>query len=140
MKQFTIDTPDLLNLKAKISAFGFDTSNISKAIAAYEKFLYIIKLNPSLKAVPTKEIDEVWHYHLSFPALYKKDCIKYFGRVIGHKQAITATELKENEENYIRTSEIWYSAFHGYYGSKEQMAICGVDGGDEGTVNDGKDH
>lgn len=104
-------------------------------INQYEKFLFLLKKYPGLKAVPTKQIDIVWHYHLQDQSLYKKDCDEIFGYQIIHKEAKTDKEISELEGNYNLTNQLWLLNFNSPLGSKSDMAVCGVDGdgGDSGN-------
>lgn len=104
-------------------------------IIQYEKFLYLLKKYPGLKAVPTKQIDIIWHYHLQNTSLYQKDCNEIFGYPIIHKEAQTNNEINELDSKYNLTNQLWFLNFNELLGSKNDMAVCGVDGdgGDSGN-------
>jgi hypothetical protein len=104
-------------------------------IEQYEKFLFLIKKHSGLKAVPTKQIDMVWHYHLEFTDLYATDCKNIFGRTIIHKQPATDKEFKDLEDKFKLTNRLWFLNYNEQMGSEKDMAICGVDGdgGDNGN-------
>lgn len=50
----------------------------------YKRFLSLIKLNPGIKIVPTKQMDEFWHQHILDTVAYEKDCQKIFGFFLHH--------------------------------------------------------
>lgn len=104
-------------------------------ISQYEKFLFLLKKYPGLKAVPTKQIDIVWHYHLQNQSLYEKDCNEIFGYPIIHNEAKTDKEIIDLESKYNLTNQLWLLNFNDLLGSKNDMAVCGVDGdgGDSGN-------
>lgn len=104
-------------------------------IIQYEKFLYLLKQYPGLKAVPTKGIDIIWHYHLQNESLYQKDCKEIFGYSITHKEAQTDEEINELDRKYNLTNQLWLLNFNEILGSQNDMAVCGVDGdgGDSGN-------
>jgi hypothetical protein len=125
--------PHLSDLR-KILTTKKDVSN--NFIEEYEKFLFLLKKYPGLKAVPTKEIDIVWHYHQQNSILYNEDCIRIFGYTIKHKEAITDREIDQLDNWYQLTNRLWFLNFSEYLGSKNDMAVCGVDGDGCDTGND----
>jgi hypothetical protein len=139
MKPIVLKKPNLTELKERLRT-STEIENVELALANYEMFFCLLKLNPTLKAVPTKSIDTIWHYHLSLPSLYKSDCLNYFGHIVGHNPAKTKKEKLRLKANYKKTSELWFSTFQLKYGDKNEMAICGVDGGDDGGDNGGNDY
>ena len=97
---------------------------------AYEMYLSLIKHYPWLKAVPTKRIDKVWHYHISQSELYFEDCSRIVGHLISHKVVKKATDKNRLRENYNLTNQLWQISFNVPMGSDLEMAACGVDGDD----------
>ncbi len=122
------------DLRILVSKLESKSSRIRKSILNYEKFFYLIKKNPGIKLVPTKDIDKIWHIHRANTDLYKKDSVFITGYVVGHKEAKTKVELHANKRNYSFTSQLWQSTFNLKYGNNQDMALCGVDGdgGDDG--------
>lgn len=122
----TINVKPLLGLREKIAAEGIAYED--EQINDYEKFLALVGLYPQLKAVPTKEIDDIWHLHLSFYPLYQKDCMTALGRVPHHKlfDVIGTSQL----HSFRLTGVVWNLHYGEPYGTGCEMAACGVDGDD----------
>ena len=62
------------------------------AVYRYEKFwlpLLRKNFNENLDLedtlIPPIDVDWVWHVHMLSPTSYKKDCSRYFGRLIDHR-------------------------------------------------------
>ncbi len=140
MKPQSFNTPNFSELRQKLKMTNIE--DIEYKITEYEKFFFLIKKYPKLKAVPTKSIDIVWHYHLGDTNLYNKDCIAYVGHAIQHKESTSNAELLDLENNFRTTNELWLLNFDQSLGSRDEMAICGVgddDGGDNGGGHGGND-
>ena len=132
MKHNSINSPVLMELKNTIE--NSNRKSLSLNFDSYKKFLFLLKKYPTLKAVPTKAIDEVWHCHFENKELYAKDCISYFGHIIKHKEFSGQQELVQQEKNYQLTNKLWALNFNTQFGEVSEMAFCGVDGdgGDDG--------
>jgi hypothetical protein len=63
---------------------GWTKEQVNRAIAKYAMFLCLIALYPGLRIIPSREIDRVWHHHLSDTQKYAEDCQKLFGCFIHH--------------------------------------------------------
>ena len=50
----------------------------------YKKWLTIKKENPKMDIVPSKFIDEFWHYHVLDTRSYAQDCKNVFGYFLHH--------------------------------------------------------
>lgn len=137
MIRTTYNKPNLSELKNSLINSCGTVKDTDILLTEYEKFLFLIKKYPSLKAVPTKSIDTIWHYHLNDKELYAKDCISYFGHIIPHKEASSKDEVIELKKYYNLTNKLWLLNFNTPLGDTSEMAICGVDGGDEGGDNGG---
>jgi hypothetical protein len=51
---------------------------------AYRQFLALKMAYPDRDIVPTKAIDEFWHYHILDTAKYARDCERLFGCMLDH--------------------------------------------------------
>lgn len=63
---------------------------IKEGVQMYLQFLKNHKImgSPERFEVPIKLIDRVWHTHMCETEQYRKDCIKYFGKIIEHRSEI----------------------------------------------------
>lgn len=50
----------------------------------YKQFLYLSKYNTEVSIVPTKEVDEFWHFHIQDTQKYAEDCQYFLGRMFHH--------------------------------------------------------
>ena len=75
---------DLEPIAFQLRRNGKTRQQTKRAIAKYLMFLFLAYLYPNLTIVPTQEIDEVWHHHISDTAKYKSDCQLLFGRFLDH--------------------------------------------------------
>lgn len=50
----------------------------------YRRFLYLCKLHPAARLVPTAPIDVFWHYHILDTVKYHEDCEGLFGYYLHH--------------------------------------------------------
>ncbi len=114
-------------LRGKISNSNFGISTIE--FENYCKFIYVVKKNPNLNVVPTKQIDKVWHLHMSDSNLYKKDCLSYVGYIVKHKKD-SKTISNQHIENYLYTNQLWQQYFNSKLGDLTNIAVREVDGGD----------
>ncbi|ORX52026.1 hypothetical protein DM01DRAFT_1066204 [Hesseltinella vesiculosa] len=73
-----------------------DVHRFSNAIRRYHDFLYLMKTNPSMIAVPTIEIDAAWHTHMLCSAHYRHFGLHYMQRVINHDDTIPETKLAQH--------------------------------------------
>jgi hypothetical protein len=141
MNTRTNQIPKFNELRKLILSAQLDSNSLSKSVLNYERFFHLIKKNPGVKLVPTKDIDIVWHFHLTNFELYKLDSVQSTGYFVKHKRAKTKIELDANKLNYDLTNQLWQSTFNIPYGNYEDMAFCGVDGdgGDDGGYGNNDD-
>lgn len=100
----------------------------------YEKFLRLLQIYPTLKAVPTKAIDNIWHQHLNNSELYNRDCKILFGKRLFHKESLGKSEKDKLKKNYSLTNKLWLKEYLTTMGNLKNMALCGVgDDGDSGN-------
>lgn len=70
----------------------------------YKRFLTLIKLNPGLEIVPTKQMDKFWHQHILDTVAYQNDCMQIFGFFLHHFPYF-GINGKEDQENLFKTFE-----------------------------------
>ena len=85
------------------------------AVYRYEKFwlpLLRKNFNENLDLedtlIPPIDVDWVWHVHMLSPTSYKKDCSRYFGRLIDHRMT---TRDDGTCEKVATTKKIWAQNF-----------------------------
>jgi len=87
---------------------------VEQAIARYKMFLLLVYLYPNTTIVPTREIDEVWHKHLSDTRKYREDCELLFGRFIDHFPYFGLRgelDRQDLETSFVRTKALFEQHF-----------------------------
>lgn len=84
-----IDEIDLTMVKMKLcdadDGPGWSPERAAVAEICYKRYLKMVAaVEPSVKLVPTKEIDTVWHQHILDTRAYADDCERVFGRFLHH--------------------------------------------------------
>lgn len=130
--QNLIAVPKYVELKN--ARYHWDINRTStQDLQNYRRFLFLLKKYPLLKAVPTKAIDRIWHFHLENTTCYRNDCMSYFGRVVIHREMKDKSEMIQQRKNYKSTNRLWLLNFEMLLGEVSDMAFCGVDGDDSGV-------
>lgn len=77
---------DLSVVMARVSREHADWSpdRLAQAELDYRAYLAKGKLDGSVKHIPSKDVDEVWHAHILFTKQYHRDCDDYFGFYFHH--------------------------------------------------------
>ncbi len=84
----TIDSLDLDPIKFKLmdslDGEGWSREKADAVEREYRRFLCLNHIHASApKAiVPSKDVDEFWHYHILDTMKYQRDCISVFGRFL----------------------------------------------------------
>lgn len=82
---------------------------LEHALLRYHCFLDLTAASPNLMAVPTLDIDLIWHSHQLMGGRYGVDCDIYIGRRVDHplatEESILSTALDD-------TCRAWQSRFH----------------------------
>lgn len=73
-----------LHLPPEKDGLGWSIEKVAEMIQQYRGFLFVIWKFPDDIAVPTHDLDEVWHTHILFTDKYKKDCKHIFGKYVDH--------------------------------------------------------
>lgn len=86
----------------------------------YQKFLYLHFKYCGTPMCPTPHIDHVWHQHMLNPIIYHQDCMKWFGKILGHDAILGLTEdgKKLLKERTMFMSVIWKQEFDEEFGDK----------------------
>ncbi len=106
---------DLLASAQKSPSFPKDWSErqIRREIDRYEKFLLLAQRHPSQPLAPTKNIDEIWHMHMTHPRAYYEDCIRLFGDILDHDGGFGSLpdELPVLQQTFAMTAALWRQEF-----------------------------
>lgn len=81
--------------------------------ARYLKFVHLISTDRTLFAVPTDDIDFIWHTHMADSKNYRQFCQERFGFVINHD--FSDQDRNEGSKLYSQfqeTSARWDSLYH----------------------------
>ena len=113
---------ELLCQKETLENFDF-----SKSYNEYQKFLYLIYKYPKSAICPTRYIDHVWHNHMLDPIAYYNDCMKWFGKIIGHDATLGLNEESKKilDKYFENTCELWKKEYQEIYANPNDKAICG---------------
>jgi hypothetical protein len=92
---------------------SWSDDDIRRELARYEKFLILAQRHPGQPLAPTKNIDEMWHLHMTHPRAYRDDCMRLFGDILDHDGGFGAdpAELTELQRTFARTAELWQQEF-----------------------------
>ena len=80
----------------------------------YKRFLVLNLLYENEAIVPTKEIDEFWHYHILDTEKYAEDCQNTFGYFLHHFPYFGMRgeeDAKDLERSFARTQELFVHEF-----------------------------
>lgn len=94
-----------------------------KAISRYLSFLYLAHCYPRIPLVPSYDIDQIWHYHISDTVKYAEDCQFLFGRFIHHFSYFGVCG-ETDRQNLLRTYALTQVLFRKHFG--EELAINDV--------------
>ena len=84
------------------------------AESQYKKWLTIKKENPNVDIVPSKFIDEFWHYHILDTRSYAYDCNNVFGYFLHHYPyfGIYGEEDEQNlNDAFVETCKLYEERF-----------------------------
>lgn len=96
--------------------------DIRRELGRYEKFLLLAQRYPGHPLAPTKNIDEIWHLHMTHPRAYYEDCQRLFGDILDHDGGFgaDADELPELQSTFAKTAELWECEFGEPYVAKSE--------------------
>ena len=79
---------DLSMVKMKLmdaeEGLGWSGSLVNAVEVEYRKFLYLNLLRPTGDVVPSKLVDDMWHFHILDTRAYAEDCNAVFGNFFHH--------------------------------------------------------
>lgn len=76
---------------------------------AYTRWLELARLYPRFALTPTREIDRVWHEHMTDPAQYAADCLRFAGYVPEHNER---PSVRERRKGFSRLRRLWKLHFN----------------------------
>ena len=99
-----------------------DKKFLETSFSRYEKFLLLMKNNPSEFFVPCYDIDLIWRTHLMETLAYHSDCTALNGKLINRDDTVNflGTNFDQNSNiktSFAKTSVIWEAA----YGEKYEI-------------------
>jgi len=104
-----IEILDLESIMVKVmnqnEGLGWSLEYTTKIAIEYKKYLTTCLDNKDLPIVPSKPIDEFWHFHILDTMKYQEDCQNIFGYFLHHFPYFGMRD-KEDEENL---NEAWES-------------------------------
>jgi len=80
----------------------------------YKRFLILNLKYPTVFIVPTREIDEFWHFHILDTEKYAEDCQITFGHFLHHFPYFGMRgqdDKKELDRSFTKTKELFLSEF-----------------------------
>jgi hypothetical protein len=120
---------DLDCIKVKImeseEGLGWSRAQADAAEKLYKRFLFLSAISDS-PIVPTKTIDQFWHFHILDTRKYAKDCDLIFGYFLHHFPylGIRSADDSQRLQNLFETScAIYRSTFDESY-PDEKSASC----------------
>ena len=90
----------------------FTRAQAARAIWQYGLFLFVAQQYPSMRLVPTEEIDAVLHAHIATARQYQDDCQTLFGGCVHHSAGLgTRGDRAEWLEAFDRTKQLFEKTF-----------------------------
>jgi hypothetical protein len=87
-------------------------SAAERMIGKYQNFFKLMGANKRLMAVPTLDVDLVWHTHQLSPARYYKHSVAVTNQLIDHDDKVKETVLSDS---FARTTQIYERTFKEVY-------------------------
>ncbi len=106
---------------------GWDINEARRVEELYRKWLFLHVLFPEERLVPSKEIDEMWHYHILDTLKYKEDCERMFGRFLHHfpySGMLNKEDERQHKEAFERTKELFAQVYGEQY-AEEALCMSG---------------
>jgi len=102
--------PIMVKIMDKDEGLGWSLDYTKIITEEYRKYLTLCLENPELAIVPSKPIDEFWHFHILDTLKYQEDCNDIFGYFLHHFPYF-GMRNKKDEENL---KEAWESTLELY--------------------------
>ena len=90
---------------------NWDEGTLEKNIHNYRHFLMFMLIHPDMGAIPTYEIDDLWHAHILDTRKYAEDCNQIFGYFVHHVPAYTDEKKVELHTEFLTMATIWEKDF-----------------------------
>ena len=108
-----IDSIDFTQIIGKmVERDGWLRSDARRCCELYRRYLFLRrKYSHDHKLPPSKEIDEVWHYHILDTKKYRRDCDAIFGEYHDHYPYFGFDDLTEHGDlsEAFETTKIFFS-------------------------------
>lgn len=118
--QQKLDALDLESIARRLmhpeDGLGWSREQVTKAIARYKMFLYLMYLYPNGAIIPTREMDIVWHFHILDTRKYALDCEYLFGYFLHHRPGSGSTRSLAQEYAVERAFAATLGLFTKYCG------------------------
>lgn len=130
---------DLEPIKVKLmdedSGPGWSLEQANAAEQEYRRFLYLMKTHPQEPAIPLRDVDQFWHFHILDTMKYAADCQAVFGYFL-HHFPYAGMRGKADREAYdqlvARTKALYAAAFHeDYVHSSARSRLAAAPGGSD---------
>lgn len=113
----------------------WDLERFSTALAEYQRFLTLCKVNPEAKVMAPADVDELWHVHMLDSVHYTADCQRMFGGYLHHDPCIGEPDPFNTEE----TLGLYQTQFGEEPGPAwKAMLTCAGPGKGCGSITTGK--
>lgn len=104
----------------------FGRGRREKVLQRYMNFWRLAKRNPAKPLAPTEDIDAMWHLHMLHPQSYSKDCLSYFGYILGHNLGFATHGSNQRKliEIFKSTASLYRSTFNEpYTGGRQNFQV-----------------
>lgn len=88
------------------------SDTMMRLITKYNRFIQIMRANPSKVAVPTLDVDLAWHTHQLNPSMYYRHIVASTGRFIDHDDKIDEGTLSQQ---FGWTSKVYQESYGEVY-------------------------
>jgi hypothetical protein len=105
---------------------GLTLEQADRGVELYRCFLKLCKRYPNTPIVPSRQIDQIWHAHISDTAKYRVDCDTIFGRPLDHFPYAGMRGPEDERalrDNYANTRRLFAAEF-GIDIAAEGVADC----------------
>jgi hypothetical protein len=132
---FLIENLDLDCIKVKImdieGGLGWTRSQADAAEKLYRRFLFLSAIS-DLPMVPTKTIDQFWHFHILDTSKYAKDCEMIFGCFLHHFPYLGIRDAEDSQRLqslFEASCSIYKSTFGEAYPDEKAADCCRTSSG-----------
>lgn len=106
-----VDSLDLSMITRKLGKkLGWSHDEAENAEKWYRRFLHLVEKYPTVRLVPNRVIDEMWHAHILDTRKYAEDCKTTFGYFVHHHPSYDDGKDMEGV-TFERTNELFLAEF-----------------------------